>query len=88
LRSARVLAQEDLTPLRAAYAQAGIPEYWIVDARREDLRFEILELLGDVYRATAPSDQPQLSRALGRSFALARSRNRAGRWSYSLSAAG
>jgi Uma2 family endonuclease len=34
--------EKDTVVLRRAYAQAGIPEYWLVDARQEPLRFDIL----------------------------------------------
>lgn len=66
--------------LRAAYARAGIPEYWVVDARPEVLRFEILSLEDGRYR---PAER---SSVLGRSFRLERGRNRVGRYRYRLHA--
>jgi Uma2 family endonuclease len=80
-------ARKDLVSLRAAYRRAGIPEYWVIDARGEDLRFEILHLDGDEYRALSPTGSPQRSAVLGRTFMLTRERNPVGRWSYRLSAA-
>ena len=37
----------DLVEKRADYAEAGIPEYWIVDPRDETIT--VLKLEGDVY---------------------------------------
>jgi Uma2 family endonuclease len=78
-------ARKDLVRLREAYLRAGIAEYWVVDARGEEVRFEILVLEGDSYRTSAPSGTPQKSAILGHSFSLTRERNPVGRWSYQLS---
>lgn len=80
--------RKDFDLLRVAYARAGIPEYWIVDARQELLHFEILQLGGGAYRVGGASGQPQISRILARSFALERSRNRLQRWTYVLRVTG
>lgn len=74
--------KKDLELLRAAYAEAGIREYWIVDARGERIRFQILQLAKRRYRASGLGGAPQRSRVLGRSVALTRARNRVGRWTY------
>jgi hypothetical protein len=50
------------------------------------VRFEILVLDGNEYRAVVPGGQPQVSVTLARAFELTRRRNRVGRWSYRLSA--
>jgi Uma2 family endonuclease len=76
--------RKDTKLLRAAYARAGVPEYWLVDARGAELSFVILRRLGDAYVADAPDGSPQPSAVLGRDFVLSRERNRAGRWSYTL----
>ena len=34
--------EKDIVILRQAYWEAGIPEYWLVDARAEPLKFDIL----------------------------------------------
>ena len=34
--------EKDTMILRQAYAEAGIPEYWLIDARQEPARFDIL----------------------------------------------
>jgi Uma2 family endonuclease len=77
--------RKDLTVLRAAYHRAGIAEYWIVDARGESLRFEILSHTEQGYVARSPEPGLQHSGVLSLSFALERSRNRVGRYSYRLS---
>lgn len=81
--------RKDTELLLDAYRRAGIPEYWLVDARdRDEIRFQILTLENGAYRASSPPDQPQHSAVLGRSFSLSRTRNREGRWRYELRAAG
>ena len=76
--------RKDLRRLRAAYERAGIAEYWLCDAREERIRFEILTRGSHGYRASAPSDQPQTSHVFGARFALDRTRNRLGRFTYTL----
>jgi Uma2 family endonuclease len=70
--------RKDKTLLRAAYARAGIPEYWILDGRGAELRFEVLRLDGGAYVVS------EESLVLGRRFALDRKKNRVGHWSYRL----
>src|SRR5262245_10107321 len=43
--------EKDTVVLRQAYAEAGIREYWLVDARQEQLRFDILRLTERGYAA-------------------------------------
>src|SRR4029079_15699389 len=43
---------KDTVTLRSAYAKAVIPEYWLVDARRVPLSFDILRLTSRGYAAT------------------------------------
>ena len=68
--------RKDLVALRERYARAGIPEYWIIDARAETIHFEILALEDGAYVARVPSGAPQSSPLLGRAFALTRTKNR------------
>jgi Uma2 family endonuclease len=77
--------RKDLVALRERYARAGIPEYWLIDARGEDIRFEILVLGEDGYAPSAPSGEPQPSPLLGRAFELTRAKSRIGTWIYTLS---
>lgn len=72
--------RKDLTVLREAYARASVREYWIVDARSTELRFEILTL-GEQGYAASPEGRSEL---LGRVFDLRREQNRLGRWRYAL----
>ena len=76
--------RKDLVRLKAAYERAGIPEYWVVDARGEQISFEILTLEGEHYISSALRDQPQPSGILGARFELRRARNRLGRYAYTL----
>src|SRR5215831_17946556 len=76
--------RKDTVRLKAAYERAGIPEYWLVDARGEKIMFQILTLEGDGYQPSAPPDQPQASRVFGARFELRRARNRVGRFTYTL----
>lgn len=77
--------RKDLVALRERYARAGIPEHWIIDARGEDIRFEILVLGEGGYAPSAPSGEPQPSPLLGRTFELTRAKSRIGTWTYTLS---
>ncbi len=43
---------KDTKVLREAYAVAGIREYWLVDARKEPLRFDLLRLSRGAYVVT------------------------------------
>ncbi|MEW5850707.1 MAG: Uma2 family endonuclease [Myxococcota bacterium] len=77
--------RKDLKLLRDAYALAGIPEYWLVDARGDELRFEILTLTPRGYTSQEPAAaDTQTSAVLGCSLALRRVRNRVGGWRYLL----
>ena len=79
--------RKDLIALREAYFRAGIPEYWIIDARCDALRFEILGRSAEGYLARSVASGDPASAVLGRAFRLTRQRNRAGRWDYRLIAA-
>jgi Uma2 family endonuclease len=79
--------RKDLKRLRTAYERAGIPEYWIIDAREDRIRFQILRLGRRGYRESAPVGRPQPSKIFGRIFRLLRRRNHGGRWTYLLKSA-
>ncbi len=76
--------QKDTRKLRAAYHRARIPEYWLIDARGDEIDFQILVWRKSGYVAVAPRDGWYPSRVFGRSFRLERRRNRMGRWQYKL----
>ena len=76
---------KDTRRLPAAYARAGVREFWLVDARREQLLFQIHHLEADRY-VPAPVDAEgfQVSRVMGVRFRLHRERNPHGRWTFDL----
>lgn len=83
--------RKDRDRLPGFYARAGVPELWTVDARHEDLSFEIRRLgskAPDVYEALpADGDGWTASPLLGRRCRLYRSRGPLSRWVYELQVA-
>jgi Uma2 family endonuclease len=59
---------KDCVQLRDAYHRAGIPEYWLIDARGEELSFQILIHRKTGYVAAGSRAGWQRSRVFGRSF--------------------
>lgn len=78
-------ARTDTRDLLPRYFRAGVPECWLIDARKGGLQFQIL-VPGPVdYQAIAAGRSGWLRSPLfGRRFLLDRERNRAGRWQYTL----
>jgi Uma2 family endonuclease len=76
--------EKDTEKLRGAYHRAGIPEYWLVDARGEEVVFQILHWRKTGYAAARVRDGWQHSRVFGRSFRLERQRDDLGLWEYTL----
>jgi Uma2 family endonuclease len=77
---------KDTVRLRAAYHRAGIPEYWLVDARKEELSFQVLLRRKNGYVAAPNRDGWQRSRVFARSFRLERILDEFGLWEYTLHA--
>ena len=77
--------EKDTVILREAYHKAGVAEYWLIDGREEDIRFQILEWQPQGYVEVAPYEQWTKSKLFDCHFSLARSKNRVGTWSYRLS---
>jgi Uncharacterized protein conserved in cyanobacteria len=76
---------KDLIDLRELYWKAGIDEYWIVDARTEVTRFEILKRNPKGYSSTRKQPEGWLrSEVFGRLFRLTSRLNRLGRPVYTL----
>ena len=75
---------KDTQSLREAYHRAGIPEYWLVDARFGEVSFQILRRRSDRYAAAAARDGWYASAVFAHAFRLERRKNRMGRWTYSL----
>jgi Uma2 family endonuclease len=77
--------RKDLKRLPELYAAAGVPELWVVNARRKNLLFDIRTLEAGVYRTLPPDpDGWVFSPLLGLRFRLRREEVRPGRWSYRL----
>jgi len=77
--------KKDLRRLREAYWQAGVPEYWLVDARGEDSRFALLRRDAREYAEVVPGpDGFVASPQLGVSVRLVRLAPRAGLVRYRL----
>jgi len=77
---------KDTRRLPAAYAKAGVREFWLVDARKEPLAFQIRHLLGEAYRpAQADTEGYQRSSVLACRFRLDGARDARGHWKFSLS---
>ncbi len=76
--------RKDLEDLPRIYHAAGVPEYWRIDARGEEIDFTILVRDAREYKPVSRLGGWQKSRAFGRSFRLERSRDRLGLWQYRL----
>ncbi len=75
---------KDTVVLRQAYWQAGIREYWLVDARQEPVRFDILRRTAKRYTATPKRDGWLKSAVFGQSFRLSQRINAVGHPEYTL----
>jgi hypothetical protein len=64
-------AHKATVELKESYWQAGVREYWLVDARSEPVRFDILKRKAKGYTTTSPQAGGWLKSAVfGRSFRL------------------
>jgi Uma2 family endonuclease len=77
--------RKDTVVLRRLYWQAGIPEYWLVDARGEKPSFEILRCARSGYVESPRRSGWQRSSVFGKSFKLSRSLDKLGYPEYTLS---
>jgi Uma2 family endonuclease len=76
--------QKDTVLLRKAYWEAGIPEYWLVDARKEPLAFDILKHGAKGYVATRKQDGWVKSAVFGKAFQLTQSQHALGHPQFTL----
>lgn len=76
--------EKDVRTLREAYFQAGISEYWLVDALGSQIHFQILQRRRNGYAAAASRNGWRRSRVFDRDFRLTRRESRPGFWRYSL----
>jgi len=76
---------KDTQRLPAAYYRAGVPEFWLIDARGEELFFQIHRPGASAYEP-APRDAEgfQQSAVFATWFRLTRRRNDRGRWTFDL----
>jgi hypothetical protein len=80
----RSSVQKDRVLLRQAYWEAGVREYWIVDARQEPLSFDILRHTAKGYTAARKRDGWIKSGVFGKSFRLTQERDPLGQPQYTL----
>lgn len=77
--------KKDKQTLRDAYFRAGIPEYWLIDARGDDLQFSVLRREStDYVDAACDPDGFLPSSVLNRRVKLTRDIDRIGGWRYPL----
>jgi Uma2 family endonuclease len=77
--------KKDTKSLPKAYFAAGVPEYWLVDARREELLFQINHRGTAAFEATPIDGEGfQFSEVLQRRFKLMREKIERGNWHYEL----
>jgi Uma2 family endonuclease len=76
--------KKDTEKLRRSYHKAGIPEYWLIDARGEEIVFQILLWRKTGYVAASSRSGWQRSRVFGRSFRLQRQLDEFGLWEFTL----
>lgn len=75
---------KDNRRLRQRYHRASVSEYWLIDARGEDIVFHIL-IRGETDYEDAPGKGGwQSSKVFGRRFRLVRRRGRLNHWEYTL----
>ena len=76
--------RKDTVQLRAAYHRAGVTEYWLMDALREPLDFQILWYTPTEYLPVEPVAGWLISPGFGRRLRLERFRDPVGMWDYTL----
>jgi Uma2 family endonuclease len=77
--------EKDTATLPDLYWRAGIPEYWLVDARSSRIQFDIFEYQADGYAAVRKHGGWVESQVYGKSFRLSRRIDEEGNPDYSLS---
>jgi Uma2 family endonuclease len=75
---------KDTVVLRKGYWEAGIREYWLVDARQEPIRFDIFRRTAKGYAASPKRDGWLKSAVFGKSFQLSQRVNALGHPEYTL----
>lgn len=76
---------KDTRRLPPAYFEAGVREFWLIDARDDELRFQIFRRGKDGFVETDVDDEGfQNSSVLDRRYRLMRERGRRGEWRFVL----
>jgi len=75
---------KDTQVLKDAYEAAKIQEYWLIDARRDEMSIQIFSLAGASYTAVPVSDGKWPSPLFGTTFHLFREKDEFGYWEYTL----
>lgn len=76
---------KDTERLPAAYWRAGVPEFWLIDARGETLLYDVYRPGTSAYEAVQPDAEGfKHSAVFGTRFQLTRRRNAKGRWVFDL----
>jgi Uma2 family endonuclease len=76
--------QKDYELLRQAYWEAGIREYWLIDARKAPVKFQLLRHGSRGYVAVRKQDGWVKSPVFGKSFRLTQTRNDLGHPEFTL----
>ena len=76
--------EKDGIKLRQRYHMAGIPEYWLIDARGDEISFEILVRHPAGYQSKRLKSGWRQSAVFGKQFRLVRRRDQLGDWAYRL----
>lgn len=76
--------EKDTQLLVDAYHQAGIREYWLIDARGSEISFQLLIWSPAGFQAAENRDGWHTSPVFGREFQFNRTRDRLNRWRYHL----
>ena len=77
---------KDTDLLLRGYYEAGVVEYWLIDARGDNLLFTVYHRGQDGFVAVEPQSGWHASDVFPRQFRLERNRDRIGGWQYTLHA--
>ena len=75
---------KDTVQLRERYHLARVTEYWLIDARGDEIAFDVFRRSPDGYESTPAADGWFPSTVFARRFRLEPTRDRAGLWQYTL----
>jgi Uma2 family endonuclease len=75
---------KDTNKLMLRYHEAGILEYWLIDARGDKLSFDIFYHAPDGYTAADAVTNWRYSKVFGKKFRLTRTKDLIGGWEYRL----